>query len=76
MGFEFWSSWWSGGKNSKTTSKVDFLKILLKVDFQISPSLRGLFTKKLQVLTFMGPFIFKGISFVKVKWIFFYVFHF
>ena len=71
VGLKCWSSWGSGCKNSKTPSRWDFLKIVLKVDLQISPSLRGPFTKKIQVLIFLGLFIFKGISFVKVKWIFF-----
>ena len=67
VGFIFWSSWGSGCKKSKTPSRLDFFEIVLKVDLQISPSLRGLFTKKLQVLIFLGLFIFKKISFVKVK---------
>ena len=70
-GFRFWSSGGSRCKNSKTPSRWDFLKIVLKVDLQISPSLRGLFTKKLQVLIFLSLFIFKKNYFVKVKWIFF-----
>ena len=75
VGLKCWSSWGSGCKNSKTPSRWDFLKIVLKVDLQISPSLRGLFTKKLQVLIVLSLFIFKKICFVKVK-DFFYVFHF
>ena len=37
---------------------------------QISPSLRGLFSKNSQFLIFLGLLIFKGISSIKLKWIF------
>merc|ERR1712155_308054 len=67
VGFKFWSSWGSGCKNSKPPSRLDFFEIVLKVDLQISPSLRGLFTKKLQVLILWGLFIINWISFVKLK---------
>ena len=76
MGFKFWSSWGSGCKKSKTPSRLDFFEFVLKVDLQISPNLRGLFTKKKQVLIFLGLFISKGISFVKLKWIIFFLFFF
>ena len=47
VGLKCWSSWGSGCKNSKTPSRWYFLKIVLKVDLQILPSLRGLFAKKI-----------------------------
>ena len=57
-----------GGRDAKIQKhplgRQDLLKIILKVDLQISPNLRGLFTKKFKVLIFLGLFIFKRIFFI------------
>ena len=73
VGLKFCSSWGSGFKNSKTQFRQDFLKIIIKVDHQISPNLRGPFTKNSLFFIFLGLFIFKGISLIKLKWILFFM---
>ena len=58
-----------GGPDEKNQKQPlgRFLYIILKVDLQILPSLRGLFAKYSQTLIFLGPLSFKGISFIKLK---------
>ena len=56
VGLKFWSSWGSGCKNSKTLSRQDFVKIILKVDLKISTSLRGLFCEKISIFYFFCLF--------------------
>ena len=36
MGLKVWTSWGPGCKNSKSPSRLDFLKIIQKVEFKIS----------------------------------------
>ena len=59
----------------KSTLLAGLFKIILYVDLEISPSLRGLFAKKIDFLFFVSVH-FKWISFIKIKCInFFYVVH-
>ena len=63
VGLKCWSSWGSGCKNSKTPSRWDFLKIVLKVDLQISPNMRGLFAKNSPFFIFWVCSVVKGFSY-------------
>ena len=58
VGLKFWTSWGPGYKNSKSPSRMDFFKIILKVDLKISRYMRGLFMKKISICIFFCFFSF------------------